>query len=177
MNRLNQIIAQAFRVALVIVFLSSQATVFPINRFQSQEKPLVEINFLDVLELPARIDGLRLEPNDKPVRVTCAVVNRSDEALLGLRLILLTFDSSGKLRNRLTWTERLPLPAFSITKAVFQPVGLGNPRAGDYFLLGIDEVFGRETIWHADRVDKALRAYARGQHNVLPEVHNTPNKI
>src|SRR5437016_6367165 len=98
MNRFKQIIAHAFRVALGSACLSSQATVIPLDRFQVQEQPLVKINFLDVLELPTRVDGLRLEPNDKPVRVTCAVVNRSDEALLGLRLILLTFDSSGKLR-------------------------------------------------------------------------------
>jgi len=131
--------------------------------------------FFDVSELPARIDEPRLRKSDKEFVLDCAVANRSGEQLLGIRLILLVIDSAGKLRSRITWTERADLAMYSIKTFAFQP-GTGDLRSTDQLFLGIDEVIGRETIWHATGAEKALRAYSRGHHDVMPTVRTFANK-
>ena len=90
--------------------------------------------------------------------------------------MLVVFNSSGKLRSRISWTERSLVAGYSIDKEVLQPGGLEHLNAGDRLVLGIDEVIGRETIWRAIGLEKALKAYARGDHDVLPAVRSTPNK-
>ena|SRR5438552_6734906 len=132
--------------------------------------------FFDVSELPARIDEPRLRKSDKEFVLDCAVANRSGEQLLGIRLLLLVIDSAGKLRSRITWTERADLAMYSIKHFAFHPQITGDLRSTDQFFLGIDEVIGRETIWLAAGVEKALRAYSRGQHDVVPTVRTFANK-
>jgi hypothetical protein len=176
MNQVRLIVVLIFLIALMGSSARAQGTVPPGDRAGSQELAVVDVVFLDVLEIPARIDGLRLEANGKTIRLTGAVANRSGEELLGLRLILLVFNSSGKLRSRISWTERSLVAGYSIDKEVLQPTGLEHLNAGDRLVLGIDEVIGRETIWRAIGLEKALKAYARGDHDVLPVVRSTPNK-
>jgi hypothetical protein len=177
MNQVRLIVVQILLIALLGSSARAQGTVPPGDRAESEELAVVSVDFFDVLEIPARIDGLRLESNGNTIRLTGAVANRSGEELLGLRLILLIFSSSGKLRSRLSWTERSLVAGYSIDKEVLQPTGLEHLNAGDRLVLGIDEVIGRETIWRATGIEKALRAYARGQLDVLPLVRTIPNKF
>jgi hypothetical protein len=177
MNRVRLFVTQTFLIALAATPVLAQGTAPPVNRGQSRELPAVEVQFFDVLEIPARIDSLRLETKGEDMHLTGAFVNRSGEQLLGLRLMLLVFNSSGKLRSRTNWSERCPLAGYSIDKEGLQPAGLENLKSGDRLVLGIDEVIGRETIWRATGLEKALRAYARGQHDVLPVVRTMPNKF
>src|SRR5262245_25891223 len=69
-----------------------------------QEKP-PSVSFFDVLDLPARIDEPKLAKVKDGYHLNCAVANRSNEPLLGLRLVLLIVNSDGKLRTRLNWSE------------------------------------------------------------------------
>jgi hypothetical protein len=140
-----------------------------------QPKPNA-VTFFDVSDLPARIDEPRLSKNGKQFVLDCAVANRSGEQLLGLRLILLVKDSAGKLRSQMTWTERAELPMYSIKTFTFHPEIAEDVRDTDRVFLGIDEVMGWETIWRAAGVEKALRAYSRGQHDVVPAVRTFVNK-
>ncbi len=87
------------------------------------------------------------------------------------------FDENGRYRGRINWTERAPLAGYSIEKTTLHPPGLRLRRSHDHFVLGIDEVIGRETIWRASGIEKALRAFARGQHDVIPEVRTISNKF
>src|SRR5260221_10311899 len=147
----------------------------------SRERPSqdrsIPITFFDVSDLPARIDVPKVSQSDKEFVLDCAVANRSNEDLLGLRLILLIIDTSGKLRGRITWTERTELAMYSIKTFAFHPEITEVLRNTDQVFLGIEEVFGRETIWHAAAAEKALRAYSRGQHDVLPTVRKFANKF
>src|SRR6266436_9152520 len=134
------------------------------------------VTFFDVSDLPARIDAPKVSQSDKDFILDCAVANRSNEELLGLRLILLIIDTSGKLRGRVTWTERTELAMYSIETFAFHPEITGDLRNSDKVFLGIEEVIGRETIWRAAGVERALRAYSRGQHDVVPGVRTFGNK-
>jgi len=139
-------------------------------------KEATAVVFFDVSDLPARIDEPRLSKRDKDFVLDCAVANRSSEQLLGIRLVLLVIDPAGKLRSRITWTERAELAMYSIKTFVFHPPITGETRKSDQLFLGIDEVIGRDTIWRAAGAEKALRAYSRGQHDVMPAVRTFANK-
>jgi hypothetical protein len=134
-----------------------------------------EVVFFDVTDLPARIDEPRLSKS-KEFNLDCAVANRAGEQLLGIRLILLVIDSTGVLRNRITWTERAEIAMYSIKTFAFHPELKVELRRTDQLFLGIDEVIGRDTIWRAVGAEKALRAYSRGQHDVVPMVRTFANK-
>lgn len=142
----------------------------------SQASPAKAVVFFDVSDLPARIDEPRLKRRDQEFILECAVANRSGEQLFGLRLILLVIDPAGKLRSRITWNDRAEMPMYSIKTFEFHPEITTDLRESDRLFLGIDEVVGRETIWRASGAEKALRAYARGQHDLVPTVRTFANK-
>ncbi len=140
-----------------------------------QPPPAKEIIFFDVTDLPARIDEPKLSKN-KEFSLDCAVANRAGERLLGIHLILLVIDPTGRLRSRITWTERTQMAMYSIKTFIFHPEVEVELRSTDQLFLGVDEVFGADTIWRATGVEKALRAYSRGQHDVVPTVRTFANK-
>ena len=137
---------------------------------------LTAVVFLDVSELPARIDEPKLHQTDSGFVLKCAVANRSSEKLLGLRLIMLVVEPSGKLRSRITWTDASELTSYSIKPFALHPTITGDLRNTDQLFLVIDEVIGHETIWRAVGAEKALRDYSRGRHDVLPTVRAVANQ-
>src|SRR5437660_4112093 len=141
-----------------------------------QERPR-PVLFFDVLDLPARIDEPKLQRKANQYLLTCALANRSGEQLVGLRLTLMVVDSSGKVRTRISWNEAATVPAYSIKTFEFNPTIKGEISSNATLFLGIDEVIGRETIWRTVDSDKLLRAYARGQHDLIPKVQTLINKF
>jgi hypothetical protein len=165
------------RQASVAVWL---ATLFSFNANAAprlEQSPASAVVFFDVSDLPARIDEPRLSKSDGEFVLDCAVANRSGEQLLGIRLILLVIDPAGKLRSRIAWTERSELAMYSIKTFAFHPPITGELRGTDQLFLAIDEVIGHETIWRVVGAEKALRAYSRGQHDVLPTVRTVANQF
>lgn len=134
------------------------------------------VTFFDVLDLPARIDEPKLSKGKDRYLLNCAVANRSGEPLLGMRLILMTVAADGKLRTRVTWSEESELAAYSIKTFQFKLHLKEKAQTGDRYFLAIDEVIGSETIWRAVDAEKALRAYSRGQHDIVPKVKAVANK-
>ena len=166
-------------VALMISSFWIAASMTAPTRVRAQTPPEVSrpVLFFDVLDLPARIDEPRLTKNANQYVLSCALANRSGEQLVGLRLTLLVVESSGKLRTRISWNEAATVPAYSIKTFEFNPIIKGEISNSATLLLGIDEVIGRETIWRTVDSDKLLRAYARGQHDLIPKVQTLINKV
>src|SRR5438034_584617 len=152
--KIRLIVLQAFLASLAAAFFSSGA----ISANRQEQPQSAAVAFFDVPDLPARVDEAKLRKSDQAFVLDCAVANRSSEQLLGLRLIMLVVDHSGKLRSRITWTETSELPSYTIKAFAFHPIMKGELRSTDQFYLGIDEVIGQETIWRAVGADKALRA-------------------
>src|SRR5207302_10831590 len=167
------VVLQACLFSLVAILFIAPA----IAANHQEQPPPATVAFFDVPDLPARIDQPKLRKGDQGFVLDCAVANRSSEQLLGLRLILLVVDHSGKLRSRITWTEESELPSYSIKAFAFHPIMKGELRSTDQFYLGIDEVIGHETIWRAVGAEKALRAFSRGEPDVMPEVRTVANKF
>src|SRR5882724_347676 len=169
---MNKILLSVLQACLVIwlgVTFSSTTRASSLEQVNS-------VSFFDVSDLPARIDEPKLRRSDKGFVLDCAVANRSGEQLLGIRLILLVIDTSGKLRSRIAWNEPAEMTMYSIKTFAFHLEITTAPRSTDQLFLGVDEVIGRETIWRAAGAEKALRAYSRGQHDVVPTVRTFANK-
>jgi hypothetical protein len=158
-------------VALIIL------VTYPAFARQDEPKPAAQtVKFFDVLDLPARIDEPKLIKTDGEFVLRCALANRSDESLVGVRLTLLLVDSRNNGRiTRVTWNEATTLPAYSIKNFEFHPTIKDENKDADLF-LGIDEALGRENVWRTVEADKLLRAYARGQHGQIPKVQKLQNK-
>lgn len=166
-------------VALMISSFWIAALMTAPARARAQTPPELSrpVLFFDVLDLPARIDEPRLKKNPNQYVLSCALANRSSEQLVGLRLTLLVVESSGKVRTRISWNEAATVPAYSIKTFEFNPIIKGEISNSATLFLSIDEVIGRETIWRTVDADKLLRAYARGQHDLIPKVQTLINKV
>jgi len=174
MNEARIVRLQACLVLWFTALWASPAMALP--RQEPTPDKTIDVAFFDVSDLPARIDEPRLHKTDSGFILKCAVANRSSEQLLGLSLILLVVEPSGKLRSRITWTEASELAGYSIKSIVLHPTITGDLRSTDQLFLAIDEVIGRETIWRVVGAEKALRAYSRGRHDELPAVRAVANK-
>lgn len=169
MNKIRLIVLQTC-VAIMLVGL------FGLRADAAGLEQINRVTFFDVSDLPARIDEPNLRKTERGFVLNCAVANRSGEQLIGIRLILLVVDPAGKLRSRITWNESAEMAMYSIKTLAFNPELALPPRSSDQLFLSIDEVIGRETIWRAAGVEKALRAYARGQHDLVPVVRTFVNQ-
>ena len=161
---------------LMAIEQSPGSTPTNISRPGHADEPSPAVLFFDILDLPARIDEPKLFKGKDKYSMSCAVANRSGEQLLGLRLILMRVDSNGKLRTRVTWSEQSELAAYSIKSFQFSLHFKEKAQTGDRYFLAIDEVIGTDTIWRAVDSEKALRAYSRGQHDIVPKVLTVANK-
>jgi len=162
-------------VAIWATLYLDSAAIATTERQQPVDKP-TGVFFFDILDLPARIDEPKLRKAGDGYLLNCAIANRSNEELLGVRLILMIVDREGKLRSGLTWNEESALAASSIKTFEFRPPIKDKIESTDRLFLSVNEAIGRETIWHAVDVDKALRAYSRGQHDLVPKVRTVANK-
>ncbi len=173
MFKIRLIVLRACLASVLVAFFGSPA----ISANRQEQPQSATVAFFDVLDLPARIDEPKLHKSDDGFVLDCAVANRSGEQLLGLRLILLVVDHSGKLKSRITWTEASELAGYSIKTFTFHPIIKGELPGTDKLYLGIDEVTGHETIWLTVGAEKSLRAFSRGLSVNMPEVRTMANKF
>jgi hypothetical protein len=179
MNGLRSILASAS-----IAILLAAPCALPAQTSSDFAQPSANsIVFFDVADLPVRVDEPSFSKRERGFVIDCAVANRSAEAILGIRMILLAVDPAGKLRSRTTWNERAEIPMYSIKTFAFRldfTNGLvdltKDLRPTDRLFLAVEEVIGRETIWHAAEAEQALRAFAREDHEVVPAVRTFANK-
>jgi len=160
----------------VVVALMILCTCPAFARQDQPPRPATTVSFFDVIDLPARIDEPKLEKTPSDQVLKCALANRSGEQLVGLRLTLMFVDGPGNGRiTRMTWNEAADVSGYSIKTFEFHPPLKNQPKNTSIF-LGIDEVVGRDTIWRTVDADKLLRAYARGQHGIVPKVQKLANE-
>jgi hypothetical protein len=143
---------------------------------QTSKEVTNSVLFFDITDLPARIDEPKLRRVGDGYLLNCAIANRSSDQLFGLRLILMIVEPGGKLRSRITWNEESQVAPYSIKTFEFRPRIKDKIQSTDRLFLSVDEVIGRETIWQAVGTEKALRAYSRGQHDLIPRVRTVANK-
>ncbi len=137
---------------------------------------LVMPEVLDLPEMPIGIEPFSLGQSTEGYDLLCSVINRSDDRVLGLGLLVLVVDEKGETRGGSKWSERIELTGLSRKESTLHlPVKL-RIRSSDRVVLMVEQVIGRETIWNAAKAREALQRHVSGEAYTAPEVQQMSNR-
>ena len=159
----------------------SNHAVAPLRRCVSNPSPQtgdISIEVFQVLELPLSIHQVSLIKSERGGHfLQLSLSNSSDLKILGLRYSLASIDARNEVQIRVNRTEGFSLPAYDLKTLTFKtPIKL-KQKDGERFLLMIEQVISRESIWEVVKAKDALEAYARGDFSVVPTVLRVPNQV
>ena len=145
--------------------LASQSEVLPIEIFP-------------VLDLPLNVHEASLTKTERGYYfLKLSLANSSELKLIGLRYSLASIDARNEVQIRVNRTEGFALPAYDMKTLTFKtPIKL-KQKDGERFLLMIEQVVSRESIWEVIKAKDALKAYARGDFSVVPSVLRVSNQV
>lgn len=135
------------------------------------------VDFYEVAEMPLTITSAELRRSGDADALTFSVTNRSSERLMGLRLILIVVDPTGKLRSRTGWMERIDLEINATDDYSSKLSAKMKIRPGDRVVLTMEQVIGRESIWKVINAKEAFTAYASNTRHVMPDVRQVSNNV
>jgi hypothetical protein len=135
------------------------------------------IEVFQVLELPLSIHQASITKSERGQFLQLSLSNSSDLKILGLRYSLASIDVRNQVQIRVNRTEGFSLPAYDMKTLTFKtPIRL-KQKDGERFLLMIEQVISRESIWEVIKAKDALEAYALGDFSVVPAVLRVPNQV
>jgi hypothetical protein len=137
----------------------------------------VPIDVFQILDLPLSIHEASLVKSDKAFLLRLSLGNSSELQMVGLRYSLATIDSRNQLQPIVNRNEGFLLPAYATKTLTFKtPIRL-RPKDGERFVLMIEQVISRESIWEVVKAKEALESYARGDYSVMPSVLRVANQV
>src|SRR5215216_387375 len=137
----------------------------------------LSIEVFQVLDLPLSVHGASLTKSERGYFLQLSLSNSSDLKILGLRYSLVSIDARNEVQIRVNRTEGLSVPAYGMKTLTFKtPIKL-KQRDGERFLLMIEQVVSRESIWEVVKAKDAIEAYARGDFSVVPNVMRVSNQV
>ena len=132
---------------------------------------------LQVLDLPLNVHEAALTKTERGYFLKLSLGNSSDLKIIGLRYSLVSIDARNQVQIRVNRTEGFAVPAYGTKTLTFKtPIRL-KQRDGEQFVLMIEQVVSRESIWEVVKAKEALEAYARGDYSVVPTVLRVPNQV
>jgi hypothetical protein len=135
------------------------------------------VDVLQVLDLPLNIHEAALTKTERGYLLRMSLGNSSDLKIIGLRYSLVSTDARNQVQIRVNRTEGFAVPAYGTKTLTFKtPIRL-KQRDGEQFVLMIEQVVSRESIWEVVKAKEALEAYARGDYSVVPTVLRVPNQV
>jgi len=135
------------------------------------------VDVLQVLDLPLNIHEAALTKTERGYLLRMSLGNSSDLKIIGLRYSLVSTDARNQVQIRVNRTEGFAVPAYGTKTVTFKtPIRL-KQRDGEQFVLMIEQVVSRESIWEVVKAKEALEAYARGDYSVVPTVLRVPNQV
>ena len=144
--------------------MTLQSDAFPIEVFQ-------------VFDLPLSIHEVSLTKNERGQFLQLSLSNSSDLKILGLRYSIVSIDARNEVQIRVNRTEGFSVPAYGMKTVTFKTPLRLKQRDGERFLLMIEQVVSRESIWEVVKAKDAIEAYARGDFSVAPAVLRIPNQV
>jgi hypothetical protein len=154
--------------------------VAPLRRCVSNLSPQtgdIPVDVFQVLDLPLSIHEASLTKNERGYLMQLSLSNSSDLKILGLRYSLVSIDVRNEVQIRVNRTEGLSAPAYGMKTLTFKtPIKL-KQKDGERFVLMIEQVISRESIWEVVKAKDAIEAYARGDFSVVPTVLRIPNQV
>jgi hypothetical protein len=162
----------------VCILISGLLSMFP----QVRAKPVgseeaVAVEYFEQSELPINVSDATLAKRQNHLELTGRIANLSDEAVCGVVFLLIALNEQGKITGRISWVEKLDLEIGELRSASIRlPKKLAVPRNGK-LVLGLDEIFGRKSIWIASKVEQALEAFGTGATFAAPKVKRITNLV
>lgn len=166
-------------VANFVVFLAS--AFFAPSRlcgkdFVSQTGNL-SLEVFQVLDLPLSVHEASLLKSDKGFLLKLSLGNSSDVRMVGLRYSLFIIDDANQAHALVNRTEGFSLPAYATKSLTFRtPIRL-RPKDGERFVLMLEQVISRESIWEVVKAKEAFEDYAKGDYSVVPVVLRVANQV
>ncbi len=138
----------------------------------------VTIDVFQVLDLPLNVHEAAFTKSDRGgYFLRLALGNSSDLQIIGLRYSIVSIDAQNRVQPCVNRTEGFSVPAYGTKTLTFKtPIRL-RPKDGERYLLMIEQVISRESIWEVVKAKDALEAYARGDYSVVPSVLRVPNQV
>ena len=137
----------------------------------------VPIEVFQVLDLPVNVHEAALTKTERGQFLRLALGNGSDLKIIGLRYSIVSVDARNEVQVRVNRSEGFSIPAYGTkTVTLKTPLRL-KPRDGERFVLMIEQVVSRESIWEVVKAKDALETYARGDYSVVPTVLRVPNQV
>jgi hypothetical protein len=137
----------------------------------------VVVEYFEQSELPVNVSEATLARRQKYQELTARIANVSDEQVSGVVFLLIALNEQGKTSSRISWVEKLDLEIGELRSATIRlPRNIAIPRNGK-LILGVDEVFGRRSIWIASKVEQAIESYGTGATYTAPKVKKIINLV
>src|SRR3569832_132197 len=166
--------------ALLILLIAVAAFFAPLRLCASNLFPQtgdVTVDVFQVLELPLSIHQASLIKSDRGLLLQLSLGNSSDLKIIGLRYAIVSINSRDEVQPRVNRTEGFSEPAYGMKTLTFKtPIKL-KQKDGERFILMIEQVISRESIWEVVKAKEALESYARGDFSVVPAVLRVPNQV
>ena len=161
---------------LLILVGIALSTARPLDRIPPQMGD-VAIDVFQVLDLPVNVHEAVLTKTERGQFLRLALGNSSDLKIIGLRYSIVSVDARNEVQVRVNRSEGFSIPAYGMkTLTLKTPIRL-KPKDGERFVLMIEQVVSRESIWEVVKAKDALETYARGDYSVTPTVLRVPNQV
>jgi hypothetical protein len=148
-----------------------------INGLPAQSRDL-SVEVFQVLDLPLSIHEASLVKSYKNFYLLkLSAGNSSDLKLIGLRYALITIDSKNQPQPVTNRTEGFSLSPYDTKTLTFKAPINFKPKDGERFVLMVEQVVSRESIWEVVKAKDALEAYAKGDFSVTPVVMRVSNSV
>src|SRR5689334_20172997 len=154
--------------------------VAPLRRCVSNLSPQtgdVTVEVFQVLDLPLNVHQASLIKTDKGLLLQLSLGNSSEVKIIGLRYSIVSVDARNQVQIRVNRTEGFAVPAYGTKTVTFKTPLRLKQRDGERFILMIEQVVSRESIWEVVKAKDALEAYASGDYSVMATVLRVPNQV
>ena len=141
---------------------------------QSEE---ISVEVFQVLELPLSVHEASLTKSAKAYFLKLALGNSSDERVIGLRYSLATVDAKNEVHPIANRSEGFSLAGYATRTLTFKTPIKFKARDGERFVLMLEQVVSRESIWEVVKAKEVLEAYASGDYSLKPVVLHVANQV
>ena len=163
--------------ASMIVLVTAIAPLRGVASNNPSYSETLPIEVFQVYELPLNVHEAALTKSERGFVLKLSVGNSSDLRMLGLRYSLASIDARNQVRVLVNRSEGFSIPAYGTKTLTFKtPIKL-KQKDGARFLLMVEQVISRESIWEVVKAKDALEAYARGDYSVVPTVLRVANQV
>lgn len=135
------------------------------------------VDVFQVLDLPLNVHDASLTKTERGQLLKLSLGNSSDLKIIGLRYSIVSVDARNEVQVRVNRSEGFSIPAYGTKTLTFKTPLRLKQRDGERFILMIEQVISRESIWEVVKAKDALEAYALGDFSVTPTVLRVPNQV